>query len=313
MISVLLVNHSISNYCGIYSHGVRMFNILKCSKKYKFHYTEANSFNDLLNAINNTAPYNYTPNLMPWATNIKNKLDKILHVALQHDTLQEHMDQQQGLDNFDFRIALDPTLNGSGKWFTTVRPLFGYKLGDNIRYPISIPKIGSFGFFFPHKNFHTVVGKALAEFKRCEINLHITLAHFGLATKDNLDNWIIKVKSKIPEGVVLNVTTDYMSDKAQIDFLNNNDVNYFPYDYNYGSGPSSAIDYAVAAGKPILISKSFQFRHIWNKIPSDNECTLVQAIQRGNASVLELQNEWSEDNFLKNYEGIIYEVQNRKK
>jgi hypothetical protein len=294
-----------------------MFNILKNSKKYNFIYCECNSLDDLNESIKTFNPnciiYNYTEGLMPWAKNIKTKYPNIQHLALCHDVVQQEIDLGYKIDGFDFRIALDPTLKTNSKWFTSVRPLFGYALKNSSRN--KIPTIGSFGFYFPHKNFAQLINIVKQQYEKAIIRLHITKAHFSSdGTKNEFDKFKIWAKETLEKTQIqLYITSEYISDQQQINFLSENDVNIFLYSQNFGMGPSSAIDYAVAAGKPIIISESYQFNHVKTKLPSIINTNIQHAIDSGNSNVLELQNEWSEDNFLKNYEGIIYEVQNRKK
>ena len=151
MIRVLLVNHSLSHKCGIYAHGVRMYNILAKSKNYSFHYCKANSLEDLSEVISLIKPsitiYNYTPALMGWANAAKEIYQNIQHVALIHDITPDQM-LDSNIGPFDFRIALDPTLAEVGRWFTSVRPLFNYT--GSLEHKNQVPTIGSFGFYFSH-------------------------------------------------------------------------------------------------------------------------------------------------------------------
>ena len=51
-------------------------------------------------------------------------------------------------------------------------------------------------------------------------------------------------------------------------------MNIFLYDNMYGRGLSSVIDYAISAKKPIGISDSYMFRHIY----SDEICLFKRSI-----------------------------------
>ena len=316
MINILLINHNLSKYCGIYAHGVRMANILKNSQKYNFIYCECNSLDDLTEKITKFVPdviiYNYTEGLLPWAKNIKLKYPNIKHLGLCHDVIQQEIDSGYKIEGFDYRIALDPTLRTNANWFTSVRPLFGYTRNEFKKN--ELPTIGSFGFYFPHKNFAQLISVVKQQYDTAIINLHITKAHFSSEdVKNEFDRFKIWAKKFLEStNIQLTITSEFISDKEQINFLAKNDVNIFLYSQNFGSGPSSAIDYAVAAGKPVMLSKSYQFNHVKNRLPSIMNHSIQNVIDAGNDAVLQLQNEWSEDNFLKDYERIINEVQNRK-
>lgn len=316
MTSILFVNHNYSKVCGIYAHGTRMYKILKNSKKYKFYYSEVVSFEELNQKVNTINPeiiiYNYTPILMPWINEaIISYKNKITNIALCHDITPESMTDGM-LYPFDYKIALDPTLPKKHRWFTSVRPSFGY-FGKHLNDKNDILTIGSFGFYFPHKNFNLILVKVKNEFKKAKVKLHLNTAYFSPENvKLSMNKFIEDCYNYFKEtDLVLEISTGMITDEEQIDFLSKNDINIFPYSNNYGMGPSSAIDYAVAAGRPIMISNSYQFRHIVSKV-----CTIDQpiksCIEKGNLQILQLRDEWSEENFLKDYERIIYEVQNRQ-
>ena len=314
MTKILLVNHSLSKHCGIHSHGVRMGNILAQSKIHEFIYCEANSLEEFSKHVDKIDPniviYNYTSGVLGWAQLAHSKYKSLLHLALIHDVTPEDM-VESNIGPFDFRIALDPTLKESDKWFTTVRPLFGYTASSCAIN--KIPTIGSFGFYFRHKNFNKIIENVSNEFTEAIVNIHLTKAKFSTdATKREMDMFIEWAHSVVKNtGISLNITSNYITDKGVIDFLSNNDVNILEYSGNYGSGPSSAIDYCVAAGRAIMISGSYQFRHVYGLLPETQKVSISEAIGRGNKEVLKLQDEWSEDNYRKDYERIIYEVQNR--
>jgi hypothetical protein len=316
MTKVLFVNHSVSNVCGVFSLGQRIARILLNFKDHTFYYIECNDLETFGQAVKSCDPsiviYNYMPPTMPWASHAKDKYPNLTHIALAHDATQEIIDSNTLLWGFDYRIALDPTFKENGNWFKLTRPLFNYTGKNTV--PVSdIPKIGSYGLFFPHKNFDFVVNLVKHQLEQAEVNLHIVNAHFSPYTDDNLKTYCNYLHS-IVRGtkIKLNITNNNIDDHRQIDFLAGNDLNIFAYDNNNGMGPASVIDYSVAAGKPILINNSYQFRHVKRRLPTIMDYTIKQALQLGNAEVLKLRDEWSEYNFYHNYRRIINEVQNRQ-
>lgn len=317
MITVLLVNHSISKNCGIHAHGIRLFGILQESTNTNFIYCEASSYAAVVSHIEKSNPkyaiYNYTDALMPWAADVVAKYSSITHLGMCHDVTQDQIIRGEKDQFFNYRIALDPTLKTTSKWFTSVRPLFETIIAENPSNPV--PVIGSFGFYFPHKNFNTILNLVFSQFEEAKINLHITEAYFSdpYVKQEfvNFKEYIKHVNSIKESKIKISLSTDFISDSDQVKLLSKNDVNIFPYSQNYGSGPSSAIDYAISAGRPIMISDSYQFRHVYNRLPN-LQVPIVDVIKSGNAEILKLQNEWSRKTLLSQYEGIINELQNRK-
>jgi hypothetical protein len=285
------------------------------STKHEIDYCECNNLEALHRYVKILNPsvviYNQAPVIMAWAAYAKASLPSILHLAMTHDTVQEAMDARQAAP-FDFRIALDPTLKENDIWFTSVRPLFNHngKYSDVKNETLTL---GSFGFYFRHKNFDKVIEQSINLRKPVNLNLHITKAHFSSdSTKLEFDAFVNWAKTTTHgSNVNLTINQDYLSDNNLIDELSRNDLNILLYDYNYGSGPSSAIDYCVAAGRPMLLSNSHQFRHVRDRFPSIMNSGVEAAINAGSSEVFKVRDEWSPENFLRDYERIIYEVQNR--
>jgi len=315
MTRVLLVNHGLSKACGIYAHGIRMRDTLCKSTVNEIVYVECNSISDLINHVSRLSPnvviYNQSPAVMPWVSHIRESCPNVLHLGMTHDVTQDQMDLADP-SPFNFRIALDPTLKENSKWFTSVRPLFGYTgKFSNVRNNKLI--LGSFGFYFRHKNFDRVIALAHSLQKPVNLRLHITKAYFSSDdVKKEFDDFVLWA-DKVTQGsnVKLEINQTYLSDTDLIDELSKNDLNILLYNTNYGAGPSSAVDYCVAAGRPLLLSNSYQFRHVQARLPSIMDTDVDSAIKLGPSEILKIRDEWSSENFLKDYERIIHEVQNR--
>jgi len=304
---VLYINHNKGNHCGVHSYGLRSFEILKNSKENKFIYCEPDDVNELNRLYCTYSPeviiYNYTDGLMGWANTAKEICAHSKHIALYHDILPSHIKASSLMGNFDARILIDPTLPNIKGWFPTVRPIFDF----DIKYPKNeIVNIGSFGFFFGHKYFHDIIFQAKKEFDTAVINLHIT--NYSFANQEHTENFnklCAYLKTFETKQHKINITTDYLSDNDILHFLAKNDLNVFAYAYNYGSGVSSVIDYAVSVEKPIFVNNSYQFRHVFDRLISSS---FRSSIENGNAEVLKLKAEWSNENFVNQYNNIVNEV-----
>jgi hypothetical protein len=72
-------------------------------------------------------------------------------------------------------------------------------------------------------------------------------------------------------------------------------------------GISSVIDAALAVRRPIAITKSGMFRHIFDIVP--NICieysSFKNIIEQGVSHLEELCEKWSEEKFIENYENIL--------
>ena len=315
MIKVLLVNHSLGTTCGLFAHGKRLERILSSSKKYTFYYGECSSMEDLSKVVKTVQPrviiYNYLQSCFPWVGDVKIKYPNISHVGITHDippgaTTSDH------LHPFDYRITVDPSIPCSGRWFkSTSRALFNFKHSNPVGGVVpTIPKIGTFGFFLPHKFFGSIINSVKEEFEEAIINMHLTVPFFdGDSLQSQLSQFTQAANDYLKGSkIALNITTNRLSDNDLITLLNSNDLNVFFYSMNIGSGPSSGIDYSVAAGKPIITNVSYQFRHVAGRIPIYPETSLRKAIELGNSEILKLQEEWSDEKVLQDYESMIEQI-----
>jgi SAM-dependent methyltransferase len=331
---ILFVSHKKAQ-CGVYEFGKNITDVLQHSQRYQFIRVECSSLGELQPAIAKYAPvciiYNYYPAVLPWvATKIAPKLYKnniasiqIPQIGIIHEITQHVADAATNYRNkilfsglsllsnslFDFYIALDPTL--------LLRNPLVYKTGRLIpsyqnNFPLpSNPVIGSFGFGTPKKGFEKIVQLVQQEFDEAVIRFNIPAADFGGDKQGVRARGIAeKCKSLITKpGVQLIVTHEFMDNKAMLDFLAQNTVNVFLYEHDTtsGKGLSSAIDNAMAAQRPVAISDSVTFRHVFDVEPSIcvTKNNLKTIIQNGFAPLQKHYNEWNAENLLWEYERIL--------
>ena len=333
---ILFISHKKAQ-CGVYEFGKSITNVLQYSKRYQFIRVECSSLGELKTAIAENAPdaiiYNYVSSVLPWvATKIGPKLYRnniasiqIPQIGIIHEITQHVADAATnykkkllfGVSNlsnslFDFYITPDPTL-------LLLNP-FVYKTGRLIpsyqnNFPLpSKPVIGSFGFGTPKKGFEKIVQLVQQEFDEAVIRFNIPAADFG-EDKDGVKARGIAEKCKaliVKPGVQLIVTHDFLDNKAMLDFLAQNTVNIFLYEHDEtsGKGLSSAVDNAMAVQRPVAVSDSITFRHVFDVEPSICviKNNLKTIIQNGFAPLQKHYNEWNAENILWEYERILNSV-----
>jgi hypothetical protein len=254
---ILFLNHRTSQ-CGVYDYGLRLYRVWKDSTKYHFIYREVSSYEEYRECCSSVSTrvilYNFQDATMPW---------------LHHETISKQ----------HFNIGLihecNPTffnvcLNAQSD---IVRPLFT-SIPDRIsttnesiiaflQYGLNSgkPIIGSFGFGFNTKGFDKIISHANREFDEAIIKLITPYATYGDPNSyvSNLCHGIV-----LKPGIEVKIIHDYLDSEDVLYFLNHNTINLFLYDYQHGRGISSAIDYALSVHRPLGISDSYMFRHIYD-------------------------------------------------
>jgi len=334
---ILFVSHKKAQ-CGVYEFGKSITDVLQHSKSHQFVRVECSSLDELREAIIINAPdaiiYNYYESVLPWVTTriardlYQNNIASIpipqigiIHEITQHvaDTATNYKNKYLNgavpkLSNslFDFYIAPDPTL--------LLRNPIVYKTGRLIpayqnNYPLSSkPVIGSFGFATPQKGFEKIVQLVQKEFDEAVICFNIPFADFG-NDRDGGKARELGKKCKdsiVKPGIEFVLTHDFLNTGAMLDFLAKNTVNIFLYEHDEASGKgiSSAVDNAMAVGRPVAISEAVMFRHLFDTDPSVcvTKIDLKTIIRNGFAPLQKHYNEWNAENLLWEYERITNSI-----
>jgi hypothetical protein len=152
-------------------------------------------------------------------------------------------------------------------WHSIPRPLPKCKPAlSTLAWPI---KIGCHGFYGASANM--VVEQVIKEFIFAEIHLSVPTAHFG----DNNGQLLLDVLklcsdlSSNKPGIKIVPDFRFHSMDALVQKLSENHINcYFRPTEPEWLGVSSALDAAVACGRPVAINKCKGFRHLHNLTPS---------------------------------------------
>jgi len=309
---MLIVSHK-ETQCGIHQYGINISEALKNSKKYSLNYVECSNQEELHKAVARTNPvaiiYNYYPLTMPWLTRSITRRHSVPQLGIMHEVTQNEADKATR-EMFDFHLCPDPTLVENNPFvFKTKRLIPSY---INTKYISDIVTIGSFGFGFCDKGFERIVERVQHEFDRAKIVLHLPFNDIAdpkgrlhaLQTAKRCRRLVTK------PGIKLVINHKFINKQQLLDFLAGNTLNAFFYDTEKHRGISSTIEHALAVQRPIAITKCGMFRHVYSATPSIciEDLSLKQIINNGIVPLVPFYNEWSEANFIKDFDAIFDKV-----
>ena len=315
---VLFLNN-VNQQCGVYQYGKRLYDILKTSKLVNYIYIEINCENDYVASILNNAPgihsiiYNYHVSTMSWLTNT-NIQRKVKNIGILHES-PGHL--------FDIICSIDPNEQELYNKYAIPRPIYENvdKLLQNYTPSTSsikafieyseegVPIFGSFGFGFLNKGFDKIVKIVNQQYDAAIIKFIIPGAHFD-GNRDVTNSLMEKLCQNVPRkpAIKLMITNEFVSNEDILLFLKSNTMNIFLYDDMRGMGISSTIDYALSVKKPLGISNSYMFRHIY----SDKICLYKNSIANCIKNSVQYYNgfleEYSDNKILQKFEKILNTV-----
>jgi len=303
---ILFLNHKTVN-CGVYQFGKRIGVALQDSEKYDVLYCEINSGKEFEYLISHYNPesiiYNYYPSTMFWLDgSLLEQHRGIAHIGIFHEV---------PTTIFDYYIHIDPTFIDNGNHFGVGRLLPDY---TNNTQPPRIMTVGTFGFGLGGKNYHLLVEKVNDEFDEAVINLHISHAAFGDSEGIGARNWAeLCTRYVTKPGIHLNISHNFLSEEVLLDFLAQNTINAFHYDLLYGRGIASVTDYALAVGRPLAITRSYMFRHIYPTAPEIcmEDHSFADIASRGIAPIEQFM-VWNKENFIERFETIYDSIKNAR-
>lgn len=314
---ILFVSHR-KTRCGIHEFGARTAEALRQSRRHEYTYVECANGSEFHEAVAKNDPaaiiYNHHPSTLPWLNAAAIRQQKSIHIGIVHEITQSLADR---LDNrlFDFHIAPDPTLY--------LRNPIVFKTGRlvprhdcEVTTKIDVPVIGSFGFATQGKGFARLVGMVAEQFERARIRLRIPYASFGDEDGDRARSAAEQCRVILGSrsNIDLEILHDYVPTDALLAFLAENTLNVFLYEQQNGRGIASVTDYALAVRRPVAISSSMMFRHLWSVRPSVNADyeSLPKIIERGFRPLEPLVHEWTAENLVWEYDRIVDSVLARK-
>jgi hypothetical protein len=310
--------------CGVGIRGKLTSDILKQSKKYNFIQCYVDTIREVELYILQYHPtmiiYNFHGTTTKWVYDptIIYMYPKIVHVMIHYDIVQWRVDTYapDKFCQFNYVVTDDTTLRVNIPNFLTVPrsiPCDGLYINrkslmiERVDDTEHIPKIGFQGFGFPHKGIDRMAMQVQKEFDEAIIRLHMPCSYYGDPAGAEANIRVQEVRSIITKpGIKLEVTNQFMDDEGIVNWLHENDVNCYFYHYQDGCGIASSPDYAIAAGKPIAITHSFQLRNLWNLSPSiEIEQNSLKTIMANGTRPLEpLYAKYSHASLVNGYENI---------
>jgi hypothetical protein len=306
--TILYINHKEKIRCGVYQFGYHIGQVLQKSEKYNFLYVECNTEAEFQQILRKENPamiiYNYHDQTLPWVTHKLTERIKVPQIGTIHEITQEKADIVD-VDLFDAYIAPDPTLVLTNPLvFKTGRLVLPYKNTFSIDKNKTV--IGSFGFGLEGKGFDKLILKVQEEFDEAIIRLHIPFSDFADANGDKAKQTAIYCQNLLTKkGISLEISHDFLTTTALQEFLAKNTLNAFFYEEYKDRGLSSVVDFALAVGRPIALSKSLMFRHLGECDIFVEDKTLKEIIQQGTKPIERYTKIWCQENLLWDYEEIV--------
>lgn len=302
---VLYLSHGTES-CGVKQFGDRLISPALESQRYNVQKRYVESYAQFAQAMHEVKPkiivWNYySEATMSWMSPAVVRAENAAGrrtMCIFHEVPIDHME-------FQYYVHQDPTAQETDKIKPVSRPIPFFK--GYVPLP-SVTTIGSFGFGLGGKGFTRLVDKVNADFSEAIIKLSIPFAAFGDAHGTGARKWAAECAARITKpGIKLEVHHDFLPEIELLRFLAGNTLNAFLYDDNYGRGISGTTDYALAAGRPIAISRSYQFQHLWQV--DDRICvgerTLGDMINQGTEFHKVFFDLWGGDKLLKDWERLF--------
>lgn len=304
-IEALFFNHT-QQTCGVHEYGRLLAEKLAASPEFDLAYLEVSSpqeFHDRLRAHRGAAVsfVNYHPQTMSWLTqDLIQSVDQPC-IGIMHEFGYSNA-FHEGSQIFDFRALIDPSVRPRVPNVTAhPRVVVDYRPGTTPRTEFTV---GSFGFGSPSKCFDHVVTLVKREFARATIRFNIPPGFFcdpeGCEARRIADACRDMVAGT---GITIEVNHEFLSPRQLVDFLAENTINLFVYTDDRGRGVSSAVDFAVASGRPFGVSDGTMFRHLRHVCPEVfvSRHGIQGILEYGDEPVRRLKELWSDKNLSESF------------
>ena len=321
-VKILFVTHC-HKQCGVYQFGKNIYGILSSMPSYETAYGEYANNDALFRAVEDVRPdlifYNYHVGtigihgnkIVSLIPELKKAFPHTVHLGFIHEIGEQEVGNI--LDMFDFGVCADPSFKAVGKrMFKTGRVVPKY---ENTYCLPEFPIIGSFGFGCAHKGYERLVNMVQDQFGQATIRINMApqtpFDSNGSIARFRADECRKLVRKP---GIRLEITHDFMTQDGLTDFLAKNSINAFLYEDMIRAvsdggirGVSSTIDFALAARRPIAVSRSSMFRHVLNASPSivADETPLSEIMVNGLAPWQEFYKEWTFEKVREEYASIL--------
>lgn len=265
MSTLLVVNHRHSPVCGIHDIGRRLH--ARLAEQVDTAYAEVADEAEYHAVLAEHEPagvvVNYRADLTPWW---RPGINGATTFGIVHNyepaTATSHAAQIVAA-GFDRALFLDD-IDAGAQAVAIGRPLPPVAARSEPVPVEAAPIVGTFGFAFPHKRFDLVAGAVAAAFDRATFDLHMPEAYFNGASGAPLygPGIIDQCSAELHPGITMTTDATHLPPAELVEHLAGNDINCLLYQPGQpDAGLSSALDYLVAARRPILVSDCAMFRH----------------------------------------------------
>jgi hypothetical protein len=307
--------NSTETECGVYQFGHNLYHVFeKYPSKYEFSYFTTASMQELEVAIRRIDPaviiYNYHPWTMRWLdVGIKQMFFHQKHVAIIHEETKAGVPSNARLYPFTYSIRQDPTgEEAHNVYVPKARNIFNYT--NTFDLP-EIPTIGSFGFAWEDKGFHTLVSRVIQEYDEAVVRLHLAKSHYGDPAGHHARNMADRCTA-LTKGtnITIEASFDWKPVPDLLDWLAQNTANAFFYDRKEGRGISGPLDFALSVKRPIVLTKSYMFKHLWGVSPSIfiEDRAMKEIIADGITPLAPIHEQWGEEAMLREYIRILDDI-----
>lgn len=315
------------SFCGVGIAGNLLAQILTQSTEFLIVPLYTSSLLELESKISSFQPnviiYNFHLTTCPWLydSTMRKRCNNIIHIMIHYDMTQARIDgfAPEHYCGFHYIVSDDDTLKGSDHVFITTRilpPTVKFQIVPSAPSTPTIPIIGFQGFGLKHKGLHKVAQQVQKEFDQAVIRLHLPYSVYADPDGKEAKARVQEMRNIIKKpGIRVIATHKFMTTDEIVSWLSENTINCYFYDYLDGLGVASSPNFALAARKPIAVTRSHQLRNFWNLQPS--VCIEQRSLREIIASKLEplepLYAKYTTENVLKDYHRILTHVLSLKK
>jgi SAM-dependent methyltransferase len=269
MLRGALVSHR-GERCGVHQFGTRLFQAIQSSDDIDWLYLECADASELIAAANRAdiLVINHIHSTMPWLDEALRQIKGPTLISVRHEEHFQAVEMAE-IAPFDALLCPDPSLLPGDPRIIGLPRFIPEPLIDLPSSP-EVFTVGSFGFATPGKGFETLCRLVNDQFDRAMIRINIPPHdQEALVSQAAADAIAADCRREISKpGIDLQISRQFMSEPELLVFLAQNTINAFAYDKPNAQGISSCTDYALAAGRPLAVSRSPMFRHLHGLNPS---------------------------------------------
>ena len=301
--TALLVSHK-GMRCGVQQYGRGLFRMLRRAERrpdppFVWRYLECSNLDTLLVEAGRLRPaatlFNHHPATLGWASagGWGDALGTTF--AIFHEIYQEVADTAVAAP-MDYFLGPDPTLLARNAAVLPV-PRFTAPRRRSTVAPPEVFTIGSFGFATPGKGFERLCRLVNEQFETARVRINIPAHdHRGISSESDILHVVERCLAEVTRpGIELEFTHSFLTPPQIVDFLKENTLNAFLYEIPEARGLSSCIDFALASGRPVAVSRSSMFRHLHDANPSVcvEDRTLRAIAESGPAPLQRHRRDWA--------------------